>query len=42
MVLELKAKLTSQQCLFESNILVDRDEFGRVIEKMPQAETSAL
>ncbi|CAD5183154.1 unnamed protein product [Musa acuminata subsp. malaccensis] len=37
MGLELKAKLTSQQSLFESNILVDRDEFGRVIEKMPQA-----
>ncbi|XP_072984057.1 transcription termination factor MTERF4, chloroplastic [Typha latifolia] len=35
--IELKAKLIAQQSLFESNILVNRDEFGRVIEKMPQA-----
>ncbi|KAG1327784.1 transcription termination factor MTERF4, chloroplastic [Cocos nucifera] len=37
MGIELKAKLVSQQSLFESSILVGRDEYGRVIEKMPQA-----
>nr|CAD1829206.1 unnamed protein product [Ananas comosus var. bracteatus] len=35
--MELRAKLAAQQSLFESSVLVDRDEFGRVIEKMPQA-----
>ncbi|XP_008775721.2 transcription termination factor MTERF4, chloroplastic-like [Phoenix dactylifera] len=37
MGIELKAKLVSQQSLFESSILVGRDEYGKVIEKMPQA-----
>ncbi|WOL03201.1 transcription termination factor MTERF4, chloroplastic [Canna indica] len=37
MGIELKAKLASQQSLFESSILVGRDDFGSVIEKMPQA-----
>lgn len=35
--MELKTKLLLQRSLFESMMLVDRDEFGRVIEKMPQA-----
>ncbi|URD73046.1 mitochondrial transcription termination factor family protein [Musa troglodytarum] len=36
-IMGLELKATSQQSLFESNILVDHDEFGRVIEKMPHA-----
>ncbi|KAG2627667.1 hypothetical protein PVAP13_3KG260900 [Panicum virgatum] len=35
--LELRDKLVAQQSLFESIILVSRDDFGRVIERMPQA-----
>ncbi|KAG6524742.1 hypothetical protein ZIOFF_014681 [Zingiber officinale] len=35
--IELKAKLTSLQSLFESHVLVDREDFGRIIEKMPQS-----
>ncbi|KAL6909941.1 hypothetical protein ACP4OV_001199 [Aristida adscensionis] len=34
---ELRDKLVAQQSLFESSILVTRDDFGRVIERMPQA-----
>ncbi|KAG0488131.1 hypothetical protein HPP92_006942 [Vanilla planifolia] len=34
--LELKEKLLSQQSLLESNMLAKRNEFGRMIEKMPQ------
>ncbi|KAJ0980726.1 hypothetical protein J5N97_008981 [Dioscorea zingiberensis] len=34
--IELKSKLASQQRLFEGSILVDREEFGKVLEKMPQ------
>ncbi|GJN14252.1 hypothetical protein PR202_gb01050 [Eleusine coracana subsp. coracana] len=35
--IELSDKLVAQQSLFESSILVSRDDFGRVIERMPQA-----
>lgn len=35
--IELREKLVAQQSLFESNILVNHDDFGRVIERMPQA-----
>jgi mTERF domain-containing protein len=35
--IELRDKLTAQQSLFEASILVTRDDFGRVIERMPQA-----
>uniref|UniRef100_A0ACD5U3S8 Uncharacterized protein n=1 Tax=Avena sativa TaxID=4498 RepID=A0ACD5U3S8_AVESA len=35
--IELREKLVEQQSLFESSILVSRDDFGRVIERMPQA-----
>ncbi|XP_020188372.1 transcription termination factor MTERF4, chloroplastic [Aegilops tauschii subsp. strangulata] len=34
---ELREKLVEQQSLFESSILVSGDDFGRVIERMPQA-----
>ncbi|XP_058081997.1 transcription termination factor MTERF4, chloroplastic [Magnolia sinica] len=34
--IELKPKLLSQQCLFSSNIDVGPEDFGRVVEKMPQ------
>jgi mTERF domain-containing protein len=35
--IDLSDKLTAQQSLFEASILVTRDDFGRVIERMPQA-----
>lgn len=35
--IELKEKLLYQRSFFESNMLANRDEFGRIIEKMPQA-----
>ncbi|CAL5094854.1 unnamed protein product [Urochloa decumbens] len=35
--LELRDKLVAQQSLFESSILVSHEDFGRVIERMPQA-----
>ncbi|XP_023156545.1 transcription termination factor MTERF4, chloroplastic isoform X2 [Zea mays] len=35
--LELRDKLVAQQSLFESSILVSREDFGRVLERMPQA-----
>lgn len=36
MGLELKTKLVNQLSLFESNMLANRDEIGKMIEKMPQ------
>uniref|UniRef100_J3M710 Transcription termination factor MTERF4, chloroplastic n=2 Tax=Oryza brachyantha TaxID=4533 RepID=J3M710_ORYBR len=35
--IELRDKLVAQQSLFESSILVSSEDFGRVIERMPQA-----
>ncbi|KAK8936440.1 hypothetical protein KSP39_PZI012361 [Platanthera zijinensis] len=35
--MELKEKLLSQRSLFESNMLADRDEFCKIVEKLPQA-----
>ncbi|BAF17414.1 transcription termination factor MTERF4, chloroplastic [Oryza sativa Japonica Group] len=35
--IELRDKLATQQSLFESSILVSSEDFGRVIERMPQA-----
>ncbi|PKU69330.1 hypothetical protein MA16_Dca002600 [Dendrobium catenatum] len=35
--IELKEKLLYQQSFFESNLLANSEEFGRIIEKMPQA-----
>lgn len=35
--MELKEKLLHQRSFFESNMLANHDEFGRIIEKMPQA-----
>jgi mTERF domain-containing protein len=34
--IDLREKLVAQQSLFESSILVGRDDFGRVVERMPQ------
>ncbi|XP_020599692.1 transcription termination factor MTERF4, chloroplastic [Phalaenopsis equestris] len=34
---ELRERLLDQRSFFESNMLTNRDEFGRIIERMPQA-----
>ncbi|KAM0948597.1 putative transcription regulator mTERF family [Dioscorea sansibarensis] len=39
--IELMPKLASQLSLFESSILIGREDFGKVLEKMPQAVTLA-
>ncbi|KAH7678832.1 mTERF domain-containing protein mitochondrial protein [Dioscorea alata] len=39
--IELMPKLALQQSLFESSILIGREDFGRVLEKMPQAVSLA-